>query len=122
MTDRDLIELNSLSELTTYRHVASKRFLLFRKLRKFSWAELKDLMRKAGEVTYVDAHTRSGRGNWKLFKNRKYKTHQGRGEACFATRDELYRAFEDLQGMKVYDRAVKLHVKEDGDKDVRRSR
>lgn len=64
-------------------------------------------MRKAGEVTYVDAHTRSGRG---------------RGEACFATRDELYRALEDLQGMKVYDRAVKLHVKEDGDKDVRRSR
>jgi len=30
-----------------------------------SWAELKDHMRKAGEVTYVDAHNRMGRGKQK---------------------------------------------------------
>ena len=62
-TGRVPTEPSSLSESTTSRPVASKRFLLFQKLQnQLSWAELKDLMRKAGEVTYVDAHTRSGRG------------------------------------------------------------
>ena len=40
----------------------------------FSWAELKDFCRKYGEVTYTDAHFRSG---------------EGRGEVCFAEREDM---------------------------------
>jgi len=70
------------------------------------WAELKDYMRKAGEVTYVDAHNRMGRG---------------RGEACYSTRDDLYRALDSLQGTDINGKCIKLSIKEDGDKDVGRS-
>ena len=40
----------------------------------FSWAELKDHCRKFGEVTYTDAHFRSG---------------EGRGEVCFEAREDM---------------------------------
>ena len=42
---------------------------------EFSWADLKDMMRKAGEVTYTDAHQRMGKN---------------RGEVCFANSDDLH--------------------------------
>ena len=41
-----------------------------------SWAELKDHCRKFGEVTYTDAHFRSG---------------EGKGEVCFAERGDMER-------------------------------
>lgn len=41
---------------------------------EFSWADLKDMMRKAGEVTYTDAHQRMGKN---------------RGEVCFANSEDL---------------------------------
>lgn len=71
------------------------------------WAELKDYMRKAGEVTYVDAHNRMGRG---------------RGEACYECRDDLYKALDILQGTEINGKPIKLTIKEDGDRDVGRSR
>ena len=40
----------------------------------YSWADLKDHCRKYGEVTYTDAHFRTG---------------EGKGEVCFAERDDL---------------------------------
>ena len=43
-------------------------------LYSYSWADLKDHCRKYGEVTYTDAHFRTG---------------EGRGEVCFAERDDL---------------------------------
>ena len=42
-----------------------------------SWSDLKNFMRQAGEVTYTDAHIRSG---------------ENRGEVCFKNRKGLYTA------------------------------
>ena len=62
----------------------------------FSWAELKDFMRQAGEVTYVDAHNRMGRG---------------RGEACFISRDDMYKAKDTLDGKEINGKAIRLSIK-----------
>lgn len=55
-----------------------------------SWAELKDIFRKFGEVTYTDAHYRSG---------------DGRGEVCFATREEQDRCLDEAEGMDINGRS-----------------
>jgi len=53
-------------------------------------------MRQAGEVTYVDAHTRMGRG---------------RGEACFVSRDDLYQAMDTLDGREINGKPIRLSIK-----------
>jgi len=60
------------------------------------WAELKDFMRQGGEVTYVDAHNRMGRG---------------RGEACFESRDEMYNALDTLDRREINGKEIRLYVK-----------
>lgn len=59
---------------------------------RFSWQDLKDMMRTAGEVTYADAHKRV------------------RNEAlvCFATHDDLRRAMDRFQGKEINGRRIKL--------------
>uniref|UniRef100_A0A915LH10 RRM domain-containing protein n=2 Tax=Meloidogyne TaxID=189290 RepID=A0A915LH10_MELJA len=59
---------------------------------RFSWQDLKDMMRDAGEVTYADAHKRV------------------RNEAlvCFATHDDLRRAMDRFQGKEINGRRIKL--------------
>ena len=52
-------------------------------------------MRKAGEVTYTDAHVRSG---------------EGRGEVCFKDRKGLYKAMKKLQKTKVAGKRIKLKI------------
>lgn len=71
------------------------------------WAELKDFMRQAGEVTYVDAHNRMGRG---------------RGEACFISRDDMYKAKDTLDGKEINGKAIRLSIKDDGKSRGRHSR
>lgn len=63
------------------------------------WSQLKDIMRRAGEVTYVDAHNRSGRG---------------RGECCFGTRDIMLKAKDELDGFEINGKRIELYIKEDG--------
>ena len=65
--DRDRIARNTPLQSTISLPDASeyKEFQYYLQLSVlFSWAELKDYMRKAGEVTYVDAHNRMGRGDY----------------------------------------------------------
>ena len=52
-------------------------------------------MRRAGEVTYTDAHVRSG---------------EGRGEVCFKDRKGLYRAMKKLQKAKLAGKRIKLKI------------
>ena len=52
-----------------------------------SWAELKDHCRKYGEVTYTDAHFRSG---------------EGRGEVCFSERSEMEKGNFDIVNMVIF--------------------
>ena len=59
---------------------------------RISWQDLKDMMRTAGEVTYADAH----------------KEHPNEGIVCFASRDDLKRAMDKLQGKEVNGRKLKL--------------
>ena len=53
-------------------------------------------MRRAGEVTYVDAHNRLG---------------SGRGECCFSTREIMYKAKDELDGYEINGKRIELHVK-----------
>lgn len=59
---------------------------------RISWQDLKDMMRTAGEVTYADAH----------------KEHPNEGIVCFASREDLKRAIDKLQGKEVNNRKLKL--------------
>ena len=52
-----------------------------------SWSDLKNFMRQAGEVTYTDAHIRSG---------------ENRGEVCFKNRKGLYTAKVGFKGSSCY--------------------
>ena len=61
----------------------------------FSWADLKDYFRQAGEVTYTDAHQRMGKN---------------RGEVCFETREGLVKAKEKFDGNEINGRAIKLTI------------
>lgn len=67
-------------------------------------------MRKAGEVTYVDAHNRMGKGTIATC-NKFLTSFLGRGEACYSTRDEMYRALDTLQGTVLNGREIKLSIK-----------
>ena len=59
----------------------------------FSWAELKDIMRKCGEVTYTDAHYRSG---------------DGRGEVCFETREDQERCLDEMDGFDINGKQIRV--------------
>merc|ERR1712210_378283 len=74
---------------------------------RVSWADLKDMMRKAGEVTYTDAHQRMGKN---------------RGEVCFANSDDLHAAYKKFDGEDVNGRRLRLKITEDGSQSRSRSR
>ncbi|KAM9294108.1 serine/arginine-rich splicing factor 5 isoform 2-T2 [Gastrophryne carolinensis] len=59
---------------------------------RVSWQDLKDVMRKAGEVTYVDAH----RGN------------RNEGVVEFASYSDMKTAIEKLDGLELSGRKIKL--------------
>jgi len=61
-----------------------------------SWQDLKDFMRKAGEVTYGDAHGETGKN---------------RGVVCYEREEEMQRAVDELDGREINGRAVKLTEK-----------
>ena len=58
-----------------------------------SWAELKDIMRKCGEVTYTDAHYRSG---------------EGRGEVCYSNREEMERCLFEMDGHEINEQKIRV--------------
>ena len=62
----------------------------------FSWSQLKDIMRRAGEVCYVDAHNRMGRG---------------RGEVCFGSREVMHKAKEELNGYDINGKRIEIIIK-----------
>jgi len=74
-----------------------------------SWQDLKDFMRKAGEVTYGDAHGEIGKN---------------RGVVCYETQDDMERAVDELDGREINGRDVKLtaKVREEWDSGRDRSR
>lgn len=61
-----------------------------------SWQDLKDFMRKAGEVTYGDAHGEIGKN---------------RGVVCYEREEDMKRSVEDLDGREINQREVKLTMK-----------
>ena len=58
----------------------------------FSWQDLKDFMRKAGEVTYGDAHGDCGKN---------------RGLVCFITKSDMERAVDELDGREINGKEVR---------------
>merc|ERR1711937_483277 len=58
-----------------------------------SWQDLKDFMRKAGEVTYGDAHGDCGKN---------------RGLVCFVTKSDMERAVDEPDGREINGKEVKL--------------
>merc|ERR1712048_635579 len=77
-----------------------------------SWQDLKDFMRKAGEVTYGDAHGEIGKN---------------RGVVCYEREDEMQRAVDELDGREINQKEVQLKsvIREDwasGDQSRSRSR
>jgi RNA recognition motif-containing protein len=60
------------------------------------WQDLKDFMRKAGEVTFGDAHGEIGKN---------------RGVVCFESKEEMERAADELDGREINGREVKLSTK-----------
>lgn len=59
---------------------------------RVSWQDLKDFMRKAGEVTYVDAH----------------RSNRNEGVVEFASFDDMKNALEKLDGTDLNGRKIKL--------------
>ncbi|XP_028827357.1 serine and arginine rich splicing factor 5a isoform X4 [Denticeps clupeoides] len=59
---------------------------------RISWQDLKDLMRKVGEVTFVDAH----------------RTNQNEGVVEFASHSDMKNAIEKLDGTELNGRKLKL--------------
>ena len=55
-------------------------------------------MRRAGEVCYVDAHNRMGRG---------------RGEVCFGSREVMHKAKEELNGYDINGKRIEIIIKVD---------
>ena len=53
-------------------------------------------MRRAGEVCYVDAHNRMGRG---------------RGEVCFGSREVMHKAKEELNGYDINGKRIEIIIK-----------
>ena len=56
-----------------------------------SWAELKDLFRKAGRVTYTDAHDRLGKN---------------KGEVCFESASDVKEAIRKFDGYELNGRDI----------------
>ena len=50
-------------------------------------------MRKCGEVTYTDAHYRSG---------------EGKGEVCFATRDDQDCCMKEMEGFEINGKKISV--------------
>uniref|UniRef100_A0A8C1RG00 Serine/arginine-rich splicing factor 5 n=2 Tax=Cyprinus carpio TaxID=7962 RepID=A0A8C1RG00_CYPCA len=71
---------------------------------RISWQDLKDLMRKVGEVTFVDAH----------------RTKKNEGVVEFASHSDMKNAIEKLDGTDLNGRKLKLY--EDRKRDRSRSR
>ncbi|CAM2115803.1 serine/arginine-rich splicing factor 5-like isoform X1 [Lepidochelys kempii] len=59
---------------------------------RISWQDLKDVMRKAGEVTYVDAH----------------RNNRNEGVVEFASYDDMKSALDKLDGTELNGRKIKL--------------
>merc|ERR1711868_236968 len=74
-----------------------------------SWQDLKDFMRKAGEVTFGDAHGEIGKN---------------RGVVCYEREDDMERAADELDGREINGREVKLstRIREEWDSGRDRSR
>ena len=53
-------------------------------------------MRRAGEVCYVDAHNRMGRG---------------RGEVCFGSREVMHKAKDELNGYDINGKRIEMIIK-----------
>jgi len=70
-----------------------------------SWQDLKDYMRKAGEVTYSDTH----------------RDRPGEGVVEYATREDMERALDELDDMEIRGRRIRL-VRDDRSKGESRSR
>jgi len=70
-----------------------------------TWADLKDLFRRVGEVTYTDANQRLGRN---------------RGEVCFADRSAMINARKEFDGHELNGRKMEVTVV--GGSGARRSR
>uniref|UniRef100_A0A667ZTB5 Serine/arginine-rich splicing factor 5 n=1 Tax=Myripristis murdjan TaxID=586833 RepID=A0A667ZTB5_9TELE len=60
---------------------------------RISWQDLKDLMRKAGDVTFVDAH----------------RTNKNEGVVEFATRSDMKNAIAKLDGTDLNGRKIKIY-------------
>jgi len=74
---------------------------------RFNWADLKDMMRSAGDVTYTDAHQRMGKN---------------RGEVCFKDSESLHAAKRKFDGEEINGRRIKCIIAEDGGRSRSRSR
>ena len=68
----------------------------------FSWQDLKDFMRKAGEVCYGAAHGDIGKN---------------KGVVCYDRKEDAQRAVEELEGRDINGRAIELKfvVRDDWD-------
>lgn len=71
-----------------------------------SWQDLKDYMRKAGEVTYADAH----------------KQNQNEGVVEFANLDDMKTAIEKLDGTEINGRRIRVIESSKGRRNTSRSR
>ena len=73
-------------------------------------------MRQVGEVTYTDAHIRSGenRGEVRFLKFQNSKFYK----VCFKSRKGLYMAKKKLDGTKLHGRRIRLKIIEDGSRAV----
>jgi len=71
-----------------------------------SWQDLKDFMRKAGEVTFTAAH----------------QQRRNEGIAEFGNKESLERALQDLDGSEIHGMKIRLYRDRDAEDDGSRSR
>ena len=75
-----------------------------------SWADLKNFMRRAGEVTYTDAHVRSGEGNGEVcFKDRK-GNNSSDSPLIKIEKSGLYRAMQKLNSTRLGGKKIRLRI------------
>ena len=58
-----------------------------------SWAELKDIMKKCGKVTYTDAHYRSG---------------QGKGKVWYEKKEEMEKCLAEMDGYEIHGKKIRV--------------
>ncbi|KAI9202209.1 uncharacterized protein BJ171DRAFT_515196 [Polychytrium aggregatum] len=98
-TGADPLKPNAPSSAFSHRELPKKEYRIFvsNLLPEVSWRELKDFMRKAGNVLYANVMTEpSGRG-------------RGFGTAAFATVEECQRAIKMLDKLPLMGRPAFLH-------------